>query len=42
MLTERIDADVLDACPDITVVANMAVGVDNIDLATATARGVRA
>lgn len=40
MLTERIDADVLDVCPEITVVANMAVGIDNIDVDAATARGV--
>lgn len=40
MLTERIDAEVLDACPGLTVVANMAVGYDNVDLAAATERGV--
>lgn len=40
MLTERIDGDVLDACPAVEVVANMAVGYDNIDIAAATARGV--
>jgi glyoxylate reductase len=40
MLTEHIDGDVLSACPTIRIVANMAVGYDNIDLAAATARGV--
>lgn len=39
-LTERIDAAVLDAAPRLRVVANFAVGVDNIDLAAAAARGV--
>jgi glyoxylate reductase len=40
MLTERVDAALLDACPRLRVVANMAVGYDNIDVAAATARGV--
>lgn len=40
-LTERIDAEVLDAAgPELRVVANMAVGYDNIDLDAAAARGV--
>lgn len=40
LLTDPIDADVLDRCPRVRVVSNMAVGYDNIDLAAATARGV--
>ncbi|MEI6668337.1 MAG: D-glycerate dehydrogenase [Acidobacteriota bacterium] len=40
LLTERIDADVLDAAPALRVVANVAVGFDNIDRAAARARGV--
>lgn len=40
MLTERIDAKVLDAAPELAVVANMAVGIDNTDVGAATARGV--
>jgi glyoxylate reductase len=41
LLTDRIDADVFDAAgPALKIVANMAVGFDNIDLATATARGI--
>ena len=40
MLTERIDAALLDACPGLVAVANMAVGYDNVDLPAATARGV--
>ncbi len=39
-LTERIDADVLEAAKGIKGVANMAVGYDNIDLKGATARGI--
>jgi lactate dehydrogenase-like 2-hydroxyacid dehydrogenase len=40
-LTERIDADILTtACPQLKVVANVAVGYDNIDVAAATAAGV--
>jgi glyoxylate reductase len=40
MLTERIDGSLLEACDTLRVVANMAVGYDNIDVAAATARGV--
>jgi glyoxylate reductase len=40
MLTDRVDAEVLDAGP-LKVVSNVAVGVDNIDLEAARARGVR-
>lgn len=41
MLTERIDAEVLDAAgPQLKIVANMAVGYDNIDLEAAKSRGV--
>ncbi|BBL81124.1 D-glycerate dehydrogenase [Rubrobacter xylanophilus] len=40
-VTERIDAEVMDAAgPPLRVVANMAVGYDNVDVAAATARGV--
>jgi gluconate 2-dehydrogenase len=38
--SERIDAEVLDACPSLRVVANMAVGYNNFDLPACTARGV--
>lgn len=41
LLTDRIDAAFLAACPDLRVVSNYAVGVNNIDVAAATARGVR-
>jgi glyoxylate reductase len=40
MLTEKVDAALLDACPDLRAVANMAVGTDNIDLAAAAERGI--
>jgi lactate dehydrogenase-like 2-hydroxyacid dehydrogenase len=40
MLTDRVDGAVLDACPRLRVVANMAVGYDNIDVDAATERGV--
>jgi glyoxylate reductase len=40
MLTDRVDGDLLDACPRVRIVANMAVGYDNIDVAACTARGV--
>jgi glyoxylate reductase len=40
MLTDRIDAELLDAAPSVRAVANLAVGTDNIDLAAAAERGV--
>jgi gluconate 2-dehydrogenase len=40
--SERIDAGLLDACPDLRVVANMAVGYNNFDIAACTAHGVLA
>lgn len=40
MLTERVDDAVFDAAPDLRVVSNMAVGVDNVDVAAATRRGI--
>jgi glyoxylate reductase len=40
LLLDRIDAPVLARAPNLRVIANCAVGIDNIDLATATAAGV--
>ena len=40
LLTERIDAELLDAAPYLRVVSNMAVGFNNIDVEACTARGV--
>src|SRR5690349_12981091 len=40
LLTDRIDQALLDAAPRLRVVANMAVGYDNVDVAELTRRGV--
>lgn len=40
LLTDRVDAALLDAAPRLRAVANYAVGTDNIDLDAATQRGV--
>jgi glyoxylate reductase len=40
MLTERVDAALLDAAPSVRAIANLAVGTDNIDLAAAAERGI--
>jgi glyoxylate reductase len=41
LLTETVDAAVMDAAgPQLRVISNMAVGVDNIDVAAATSRGI--
>ncbi|MBK7262417.1 MAG: D-glycerate dehydrogenase [Rubrivivax sp.] len=40
--SERIDAEVLDANPQLRAVCNMAVGYNNFDLPACTARGVLA
>jgi glyoxylate reductase len=41
LLTDRVDAAVLDAAgAGLKVVSNCAVGVDNVDVAAATARGI--
>ncbi|MDO8418754.1 MAG: D-glycerate dehydrogenase [Rubrivivax sp.] len=40
--SERIDAEVLSACPGLRVVANMAVGYNNFDIAACNAHGVLA
>jgi len=39
-LTEKIDARVLAALPTVKIVANVAVGFDNLDVAAGTAAGV--
>ena len=38
--TPRVDAHLLQACPDLRAVCSMAVGYNNIDLAACTAAGV--
>ena len=40
LLTDRVDADLLDACPQLRAIANYAVGYDNIDLDATRARGI--
>ncbi|MDR7404554.1 MAG: D-glycerate dehydrogenase, partial [Armatimonadota bacterium] len=40
LLTDRIDAQVMDAAPRLRVVANFAVGYDNIDVPEATRRKI--
>ncbi len=39
-LTDRIDAALMDAASDLKVIANVAVGFDNIDIPAATERGI--
>jgi glyoxylate reductase len=41
MLTDRIDAALIDGAPGLRVISQMAVGYDNIDVAAATARGIQ-
>lgn len=38
--SERIDATLLDACPQLKAVCNVGVGYNNVDVAACTARGV--
>ena len=40
LLTDRIDAALMDAAPRLRVVSNYAVGFNNVDVPAATARGV--
>lgn len=40
ILTERIDAEVMDCSPNLKVISNMAVGYDNIDVVEANLRGI--
>ena len=40
MLSDRIDVEVLDSAPSLKVIANYAVGYDNIDVGAARQRGI--
>jgi glyoxylate reductase len=40
LLTDPVDADLISAAPELQAISNYAVGVDNVDLAAATARGI--
>lgn len=41
LLTERIDAEVMDRCPDLRCISNVAAGLDNVDLEEAARRGIQ-
>jgi glyoxylate reductase len=41
LLTDKVDAALMDACPKLRVVSNYAVGFNNVDVAAATERGIR-
>src|SRR5512133_298448 len=40
LLTDKVDDELFDAAPKLKVVANYAVGFDNIDVPAATRRGI--
>ncbi len=40
LLTDRVDATLMDAAPNLKVISNLAVGYDNIDIPEATRRGI--
>lgn len=40
VLTEKVDRELLDAAPRLKIVANMAVGYDNVDVGSCTERGI--
>ncbi len=40
MLTDKIDGEVMDAAPGLKIVATVAVGFDNLDVAAARQRGI--
>jgi len=40
VLTDKIDAEIMDAGPALKIIANIAVGYDNIDVAAARTRGI--
>lgn len=41
LLTDRIDADLIIACPELEAIANYAVGYDNVDVAAARMRDIQ-
>lgn len=41
LLTDRVDAALLDAAPRLKIVSNFAVGFNNVDVPACTARGIR-
>ena len=40
MLTDPVDSELIDAAPSLRAISNYAVGVDNVDVDAATARGI--
>jgi glyoxylate reductase len=40
LLTDPVDAALIEACPKLRAISNYAVGYDNIDLSAASARGI--
>jgi glyoxylate reductase len=40
LLTDRVDAELIDGSPHLRAISNYAVGYDNIDVEAATARGI--
>jgi glyoxylate reductase len=40
LLTDRIDAELIDKLPNLKAISNYAVGYDNVDLEAATSRGI--
>lgn len=40
LLTDRMTPDIMDAAPSLRIIANVAVGYDNIDVAAARERGI--
>ncbi|TAL57398.1 MAG: D-glycerate dehydrogenase, partial [Nanoarchaeota archaeon] len=40
LLTDKVDAEVLDSNPKLRIVSNYAVGFDNVDVPACTARGI--
>ena len=40
LLTDPVDAELIDAAPKLRAISNYAVGVDNVDVEAATVRGI--
>ena len=40
LLTDPVDSELIDAAPNLRAISNYAVGVDNVDVDAATARGI--
>jgi glyoxylate reductase len=40
LLTDPVDAELMDAAPNLRAISNYAVGVDNVDVEAASARGI--